>query len=740
MHAQARFSLLALVLISPVVWAASQKHSKPTIPDPDTLDTIVVTAEKHPEAANKIPRSLSVFSSSDIANARAKDPGDLAPLVPNMSRLQSGGVGVLFLRGLGGGGRNIGFDPRVGVYLDGVSIGQAPDFFQPLFGIDQAVVLRGPQGHLFGRNAETGAVVLTTLPPPVAFDGSTTITSGSRGLREGSVQLGGPISGNLSAQAGINTEHRDGLVQNTNGGPSLDNRNRTSARAQLHMETRHLGQFDLFVDGARIDENSLVGVPTSSFFGLSLAQPFNPYRVSLNTTPFSRVSLSGTSLSWHYQDSNDRTWSATAAHRTSSQDRASDTDYSAADLVSTRYRDRYTVSSVEARVSTSQSKPSRLLLGVYLASETGATDRAVRIGQDVMSPIGLPGGGSAPFGVVFGLHPGLAASANGQVRTRTLATFGSWDRDLGPHWTTHAGARLSREEKKADFTLDGTGSGNLKIGSLNNWTDQRSETHGSLMAGLSYMPRSNLHFYATAASGYKSGGWNLDFLNQTQAAHDFSFRPEHVASLDVGVKATTIDGRGSLGAAVFNSRVRDFQVFQFVPLGSGASVLQMTNAASARSRGIEVEGSWKFNKHLEISGYATRLDARFTSFPDAGSHGEDFAGHDLPQAPRQSASLSSTLRWQNKSGARWSLAGSSRYRSASFVGASSAPTERLAPRTTFDARLSYAPASNHWDVALWGKNLSNKQVADYRARDFFGHQVQTNLDPISVGVDYTLHF
>src|SRR3546814_12897278 len=101
-----------------------------------------------------------------ITATGARDVGDLVSYVPNVVIAEGTGLGsAVVIRGVGASSRNIGFDSRVGVYLDGVYLGQSPAINQSLVDIERVEVLRGSQGALFGKNNVTGVINLVTAQP-----------------------------------------------------------------------------------------------------------------------------------------------------------------------------------------------------------------------------------------------------------------------------------------------------------------------------------------------------------------------------------------------------------------------------------------------------------------------------------------------------------------------------------------------------------------------------------------------
>jgi iron complex outermembrane receptor protein len=61
-------------------------------------------------------------------------------------------------------------EPGVGVYIDGVYLGRSQGLNASLFDVERIEVLKGPQGTLFGRNTEGGALSIVTKAPTGEFE------------------------------------------------------------------------------------------------------------------------------------------------------------------------------------------------------------------------------------------------------------------------------------------------------------------------------------------------------------------------------------------------------------------------------------------------------------------------------------------------------------------------------------------------------------------------------------------
>lgn len=165
--------------------------------------------------------------------------------------------------------------------------------------------------------------------------------------------------------------------------------------------------------------------------------------------------------------------------------------------------------------------------------------------------------------------------------------FGSLDYDLASKLTLNLGARYTDEKKNMAYNIDGTASGTPPMGTAANYTDDRSDSMLTPTLGMTYALDKSLNVYGKYSSGFKSGGWNLDFLTATQLANKFNFNKETVDSYELGLKGSALDHRMSYDLSVFHSTFKDFQVFQFADLGAGRTEMQLRNAAKAESVGAE---------------------------------------------------------------------------------------------------------------------------------------------------------
>jgi len=138
-----------------------------------TLEEVIVTAQKRAQDIQNVPIAISAFTSETLRAKGVTDIHALSNLTPNVnldaSSPFSGDTSVLSasIRGIGQDDFAFNLDPGVGVYLDGVYLARTIGANQNLLDVDRVEILKGPQGTLFGRNTIGGAIsIVTHVPGP----------------------------------------------------------------------------------------------------------------------------------------------------------------------------------------------------------------------------------------------------------------------------------------------------------------------------------------------------------------------------------------------------------------------------------------------------------------------------------------------------------------------------------------------------------------------------------------------
>jgi iron complex outermembrane receptor protein len=182
------------------------------------LSQIVVTATKRETNLQKTPIAISVVDPAMIKDRHIQSLIDLADgSVPTLrvatfeARQSALTVGI---RGIVPFDQNqTARDTGVGVYIDGVYLGRSQGLNAALFDVDRIEVLEGPQGTLFGRNTEGGAVSIVTKQPTGEFGGRMSAGVGNYGSYTGQLHLNLPEVHDISVKVDGLIQHQDATVK-----------------------------------------------------------------------------------------------------------------------------------------------------------------------------------------------------------------------------------------------------------------------------------------------------------------------------------------------------------------------------------------------------------------------------------------------------------------------------------------------------------------------------------------------
>ena len=258
----------------------------------DGLADIVVTATKRATNLQKTPISISVLDTQALTERHVLSLFNLADgSVPSLrvatfeARQSALTIGI---RGIVPYDQNqTARDGGVSVYIDGVALGKTQGLNAALFDIERIEVLKGPQGTLFGRNTEGGALSLVTKAPTGEFGGRIEGGVGNYGSRTGEIHLDLPAFYNIAIKLDGVYQHQDPTVKDPLAGSTGWNYyDRKGGRAAARWTPFEGFTADIAYDYAK-DDN------TPNFSQLLNYNP-NNYTVGTYTNP--QTGVLGTSL------------------------------------------------------------------------------------------------------------------------------------------------------------------------------------------------------------------------------------------------------------------------------------------------------------------------------------------------------------------------------------------------------------------------------------------------------------
>jgi iron complex outermembrane receptor protein len=237
------------------------------------LEEIVVTARKRAESLQDVPIAVTAFTSTQIEDAGIERPQDFIALTPNVSIVDSANVGDTQVT-IRGQYSTRDAESSFAYVLDGVLITNPNGFNGELYDIEQIEVLKGPQGALYGRNATSGAILVTTKRPDNEFQGRIKGGFGDDNLKKGQVMLSGPlVKDELYGRISSNYRETDGQYDNkfTGEDDAINNIKETDVRGRLIWEPTERLSLDAQasyrdVEAGAINFNATFALPIAADF------------------------------------------------------------------------------------------------------------------------------------------------------------------------------------------------------------------------------------------------------------------------------------------------------------------------------------------------------------------------------------------------------------------------------------------------------------------------------------------
>jgi outer membrane receptor protein involved in Fe transport len=239
--------MLAQSLPAPDSTLLSQKEK-----ETKTLQEVVVSVQKRNQSSLEVPVAVNALSGMDLIKLDIRQFDELSEHIPGMQmQLQSPNNPGYVIRGVTSDDGDSRSQARVSIFQDGISISRSRASAVELFDLDRIEVVKGPQGTLFGRGAEIGALHIIRKKPVNATSGEVTLGYGSynRKLADGFINT--PILKNkLLNRFAFVFEDRDGFIKNLSGG-DLNGKNTFALRNSTRLFAGEKTMIDLVLDYQR---------------------------------------------------------------------------------------------------------------------------------------------------------------------------------------------------------------------------------------------------------------------------------------------------------------------------------------------------------------------------------------------------------------------------------------------------------------------------------------------------------
>jgi iron complex outermembrane recepter protein len=643
----------------------------------ETLQEVVVTAERRVENLQNVPISATVLNASALANLGVDNVSELQQVAPSLAINTYNRSTFINIRGVGIAQSAPTSSPGVAFYLDGALIPHEQTIGQSFYDLASVEVLRGPQGTLTGQNSTGGAVYVRT-PEPVfeKWSGSVDQTIGNYQAWKTVAALNVPLGSSMALRVAGIVDQRHSFTKNIGSSPS------------------HPGNADF--KGYRL---------------ALAAQPLDALRINLryehylNDTDHNAVKNRNDAIT---SDPFIIEEDAISEFLQTGYRSSLEALYDLNDSVRLRWLTSYQYGSTEDvsdgdRTTTAPPRPPNANVGRIGYAKTTINTLAHEF--NVLSK------GDGPLTWIGGLFYlderipvtllrfNLSTVLMNTAPTSTIITdakntsksvFGQVSYAFTPAWQAVVGARYSKDEQDYNRIVSPGGTG---IG-----VQTSSQTTGRL--ALNWKPFADTMFYLSQSRGYKAGGVNL-------GAADPNFLPENNDVTELGVKTTLPGGHLRINADVFHSKYKNIQLASLAGVPP-APVTQ--NAAAGKSDGAELELQAVYGG-LSVNAGIAYLDATFdepATLQNAVTNANQLVpkGADLPFSPKTTANAGIQYRVPAGQG---SITPRVQYAYTASQYATPFPSSvTLVPsHGIFDARVIYENDQG-WRVEAAVTNLSDK--------------------------------
>jgi len=694
--------------------------SSPLAQQTNALEEIVVTATKRVQSLQDVPIAVNAFNADTIEVAGINNAGDLAILTPalNINVNTNPFAARMIIRGVGTAQTDPALEPSVGLFIDGVYLGRTGLGMSDLTDIERIEVLQGPQGTLYGKNTNAGAIsVITKKPNFEESEGYVEASVGNYSMSKLTASASGPLTQNLAYRLSGNINQRDGYYDNSAG---VDFNDADDWNIQGKLQWEPTESLSILLSGSRVERDTTCcgadAVQTESVNNELVAQGLSPdsndpYDYNVQSNADNRFAMESDLLSMTIDY--DAGWGAIksiTAWNDYSYRVDQDPDRSELDIL-TLSNDKFSGDSFsqELRFTASPTDNVDYMLGAfYLEQNTkrGGDEPFVFIGDDIIT-IGSQQDLPFPLPFNFLVQPGDSLTVDMNQDAETIAFFGQGTWHIGDQWHITGGLRWSDEEKKSDLFSQtySTAFSNQILGasfldSVSTPIDatlERSSDNVDWMLSAVLDISDDSMVYASAGTGTKSGGFQT--VNGT--ADDREFDDEDTTTYELGIKSTLLDARLRINAAAFYSEIENFQAQRQLETGLGTYV---SNEAKVETSGVDFQVEAAPMPNLVLSaGLLYMHKYQITDGPEKGA--------DLPFTAEFSGTVAATLVFPlGDGGIYWRTDYSYMdNHTTNVASATQLRDEDYDNRNLINSKVGWR--NDSWNVSVWGKNLSDDKYA-----------------------------
>ena len=643
----------------------------------------------------------TILGGNAIESNRVSTLPDLSGLAPslyiNSNGIQSYGD-VITLRGIGN--TQLFGDPGIGLYIDGVAQGNTATYSSSLFDLESIDVLKGYQGHRFGKNTPGGVINIKSRKAGDSHRSKIRASYATFKTQNYRILADGPTGDNSSYYFGLNRAESDGFADNLN--PLGNDATSESWNGRLGFDFTTEDGFEIGIGGSW--EEFILG-----------AQPLVP-----------RVS-SGNDKRVAFYDRNSGE-NEIAEINSNSQFLKLSVPTESGKITSVTSRINWCIdpSLVDLTFGDAQLANADVAAFDFISSTSKIIEDQERVAEELIFASDQDADWIWQLGVYFAndeidgkaerTFPNPGGWQENQLTSYTneldsFASFGSLNRSITDQTSIELGIRYDTVDRA--FTRNKVVTSNVG----HNWSNPSNGTYEedffSPSIGITHNVKDNASIFAKISQSFKPGGFSpyVDTNSTTlMGISNQQFNEEKNLAYEIGMNLTSEDKLWNFNFAVFWNEVEDYQFEK----PTGTTDYFVDNAEEVEIFGFEVEITGKPTDHLlvnlgygltdgEIKKHSSSSIVQTNAAPFFSILNSDFAGADIPYSPEQTLSASLDYLWTDK---LTSHVGVRNIGKIHYLDQTATDTVNDS-YTLLNASVSYL--YNNWELNVFGTNLTDEE-------------------------------
>lgn len=665
----------------------------------DVEEVLIIAAPKENRKLRELPNAVTLLSQQDMQAAQVNSIKNLTALVPNIfipdygSRLTS----AVYIRGIGSRINT----PSVGLYVDNIPYIDKSAFDFDYSDIERIDVLRGPQGTLYGRNA-MGGIIKVHTKSPFSYQGTDfRIGAGTHNQYNTSVTHYHRINERFAFSAEGFYDYEGGFFRNAaRNNDKLDKGQSVGGRARAIYLPSENWKLDFNLSYEYSDQG---GYP----YGLYDKENGTVAKPAYDEESSYYRNLLNAGLNLEYQAQN-FILSAVTGYQWLRDRMFMDQDFSAANIFNIEQKQRINTFSEEIVLKSKPNRRWQWTTGAFGFYQSLHTDGPVLFHRDGITSV-IEGNANSVFDDLASMGvPGIPVMHLG-INNESLPVSGSFDTPTLSGAIFHQstfndlfvkglsatiGLRMDYEKVKMEYNSAATTTNfnfSMKMGNPANpqiiesqglegnaaYLGKESTDYVQLLPkfALQYEWNKGNNIYATAARGYRSGGYNIQMFSDLvtgvlsnsmmdaimtdpnfsrfsamieqmkkelpEVSDATKYKPEYTWNYEIGSHLTLWEGRLLADLSAFYMDTRNQQIAKFAENGLGRITV---NAGKSHSYGAEASLRAALTTAFTVNAsygytYATFKEYATNVKVDGETKEISYNGNYVPFVPKHTLSL-----------------------------------------------------------------------------------------------------